>query len=53
MRGLGYMASSVTMVTSLLVHGRLLCGRGLEGSAAAQQRERRRDQRDVSFKYSG
>ena len=33
MRHLGYLASSVAMVTSLLVHGRLLlCGRGLEGS---------------------
>ena len=29
---LGYLASSVTMVTSLLMHSRLLlCGRGLEG----------------------
>ena len=29
---LGYLASSVTMVTGQLMHGRLLCGRGFEGS---------------------
>ncbi|XP_036963884.1 dnaJ homolog subfamily C member 24 isoform X2 [Acanthopagrus latus] len=34
----GYLASSVTMVTSLLVHSRLLCGRSFEGRAAAEQR---------------
>ena len=52
MRRLSYLVSPVTMVTSLLVHCRLLCGRGLEGSAAAQQRGRRRDLGDVSFKVS-
>ena len=29
---LSYLASTVTVITSLLVHGRLLCGRGFEGS---------------------
>ena len=40
---LGYLASSVTMVTSLLVRGRLLGGRGFEGRAAVQQRGKRTD----------
>ena len=47
MHHLGYLASSVTMVTSLLVHGRLLFRRGFEGRAAAQQRGRRRELGDV------
>lgn len=34
---LGYLASPVTVVTSLSVHSRLLCGRGFEGRAAAAE----------------
>ena len=38
MRSPYYLASSVTMVTSLLVHSRLLlCGRGLEGREEEEQ----------------
>lgn len=40
---LGNLASSVTIVTCLLVCGRLLCGRAFKGRSAAQQRGRRRD----------
>ena len=37
----GYLASSVTVVTSLLMHSRLLCGEGLlrEGCSAAEWKE--------------
>ena len=35
----GYLVSTVTMVTSLLMHGRLLCGRVFEGRATVQQRQ--------------
>ena len=34
------MASSVTVVTSLLMQGKLLCGRGSEGRAAAAERKK-------------
>ena len=37
---LGYLISSVTVVTSLLMHSRLLCGRGLEDRAAAAERKK-------------
>ena len=52
MRHLGYLASFVTRVTSLLMHRRLLCGRGFEDRASAQQRGRRRDLGAVSLKFS-
>ena len=39
----------VTVVASLLMYSRLLCGRGFEGRAATQRRGRRRD---LSFKCS-
>ena len=37
---LGYLATSVTVVTSLLLHSRLLCWRGFEGRAAAAERKK-------------
>ena len=40
MRHLGYLASSVTVVTSLLMHSRLLCGRGFKGMAAVAERKK-------------
>ena len=61
MHHLGYLVSSVAVVTSLFVHGRLLCGGGLEGRAASQQRGRSFFAEsifffiktpDCSFKYS-
>ena len=36
---LGYLASSVKVITSLLMHSRLLCGRGCGGWAAAERKE--------------
>ena len=36
---LTYLASSVTVVTSLLVHSRLLCGRSFEGRASGSREE--------------
>ena len=49
MHCLGYVASFVTVVTSLLVHSRLLCGGALK--AELQQQRGRRDLGALSFKY--
>ena len=50
---LGYLASSVTVVTSSHKAGSSVGGGGFEGRAAAQQGGRRRDLGDVSFRCSG